>query len=81
MICLLFSVMSMLIFPRVVATWLPPAQPGIGATAIGTLERVTDVVLKPVRNTLPALRLGNLGLDLSPLIVLVVLGVLTRAFC
>lgn len=81
MLCFVFSVLSLLIFARVVASWLPPPAPGIGSAAIGALERVTDVVLKPVRRSLPAVRLGSFGLDLSPMIVLVVLAVLTRAFC
>ena len=81
MICLIFSMMSLLIFARVISSWLPRPNSDIGMTAIGALERVTDVVLKPVRNTLPALRLGNMGLDLSPIIVIVVISVLTRAFC
>jgi len=81
MICLLLSLLSMLIFARVISSWLPTPSDGIGRTVIGALERSTDVILTPVRNALPAVRLGNFGLDLSPLIVLVLLGVLTRALC
>lgn len=71
----------MLIFARVISSWLPTPPSGPGAVAINTLHKVTDVVLAPMRKALPALRLGNFGLDLSPLIVLLLLGALTRALC
>lgn len=81
MICLVLSLLSMLIFARVIMSWLPSPSAGIGRTVFGLVERSTDVILTPVRNALPAIRLGNFGLDLSPLIVLVLLGLITRAFC
>jgi len=81
MLCPILSLLSLLIFARVIASWLPKPSGGVGHMVFEALERSTDIVLRPVRNMLPAVRLGNFGLDLSPLIVIVLLGVLTRAVC
>jgi YggT family protein len=40
------------------------------------LFRVTEPVLAPIRNLLPPVRMGGMGLDLSPLIVFLVIEVL-----
>jgi YggT family protein len=42
---------------------------------------VTDPVLVPVRRLVPPLRAGGMGIDLSPIIVLVALSVIAAAIC
>jgi len=63
---------------RALLSWLPPANADSGA--IGQFNhlviRLTEPVLKPVRRTIPALRVGTVGLDLSVLIVIVVLTII-----
>jgi YggT family protein len=64
------------IFARVILGWFP-AHP---AGALGRLEAVlvalTEPVLAPIRRVLPPIGVGGVGLDLSPVIVLVVLQIL-----
>jgi YggT family protein len=43
------------------------------------LFRITEPVLAPIRNLLPPVRVGAMGLDLSPLIVFLVLEILMAA--
>lgn len=73
-LCLLLTLYLMAIFARVILSWFPINPHGLVAAAAGFLYTVTDVVLEPLRRNVPILRLGRLGLDLSPLIV--ILGIL-----
>jgi YggT family protein len=40
------------------------------------LLRITEPVLAPIRSVLPPVRIGAMGLDLSPMIVIIVISVL-----
>ena len=59
---------------RILSTWFPAPAPG------SPLRRVLDVtyaltepVLSPLRKVLPPVRMGMVGLDLSPIIAFVIL--------
>jgi len=45
------------------------------------LDKVFQPILSPIRRALPPVRLGNFGLDLSPLIVFAIIYVLTQVIC
>jgi YggT family protein len=64
--------LEVLIFARVLLSWVDPG--GRGAIA-GFVVQTTEPILAPVRRFLP--RSGML--DLSPLVVLLVLGAVIRA--
>ena len=64
--------LEVLIFARVLLSWVDPG--GRGAIA-GFVVQTTEPILAPVRRFLP--RSGML--DLSPLVVLLVLGAVLRA--
>jgi YggT family protein len=55
---------------RMVLSWFPPSD-GIVGDAHRVLWRITEPVLGPVRRVLPPLG----GLDLSPLVVILVLQI------
>jgi YggT family protein len=61
---------------RIVLSWFPPSGPGALETIRLALFRVTEPVLGPIRSVLPAVRMGGMGLDLSPLIVFLAIEVL-----
>ena len=73
---LLLEVYIFLVFGRIILSWFP-MSPG---SALGPVNRflysVTEPVLGPVRRILPPVRLGAVGLDLSPFIVLIGLQIL-----
>jgi len=69
-LCLVLTLYLIAIFVRVILSWFPINPQGAIAAAAGFLYTITDVVLEPLRRNLPILRLGGLGLDLSPLIVI-----------
>ena len=63
---LAFDVLYVLIFLRVIMSWIPSMQ----NNAIGTFVReVTDPILKPIQKIIPS---GG-GLDLSPIIAFLLL--------
>ena len=72
----LIQLYVILIFGRIVLSWFP-MTPGSALGPVNSLlYSVTEPVLGPVRRVLPPVRLGAVGLDLSPFIVLVGLQIL-----
>ena len=68
-LCTLGNLYLLAIFARIVVSWFP-VQPGSTfASVVGFLYTITEPVLGPIRRAVPALRLGGMGLDLSPIIV------------
>ena len=81
-ICQLLTLYLFAIFGHVLLSWFPLNPNGAMATVAGFLIAVTDPVMRPVRRMLPALRLGGMALDLSPMVVIfgiVILRGLLRA--
>jgi len=61
---------------RIVLSWFPPSGPGPLESIRGVLFAVTEPVLGPVRRLLPMVRIGGMGLDLSPLVVFIGIQIL-----
>ena len=69
-ICWLVFAYVIAVLLRIVLSWFPPSD-GLVGDANRAIVRITEPVLAPVRRILPPLG----GLDLSPLVVLIVLQV------
>jgi YggT family protein len=70
---LLFMALWLLIFARVLVSWVDP----MGRNQVSAfLIQTTEPILAPVRRVMPQTGM----IDFSPLIVLLILGVLWRAF-
>jgi YggT family protein len=79
MITLLYYVVliyTFIMLARVISSWIPVPPGGGLARVVGFVYEVTEPVLRPLRNMLPPMRMGAMGLDLSPMIVFVVLFLL-----
>lgn len=61
---------------RIVLSWFPPSRGGVLESIRNILDRITEPVLGPIRRLLPPVRMGGMGLDLSPLIVFLGLEIL-----
>ena len=70
---LLFMVLWLLIIARVIISWVAPMG---GGPFVAFIYQATEPLLAPIRRVLPPTG----GIDWSPLILLLVLGALTRAF-
>lgn len=74
---LIVEVMSMLILIEVIASWVMVANvrlPDMVIRLLQTISSITGVVLNPIRRFIPSLG----GLDLSPIIALLLLDVVRR---
>jgi YggT family protein len=84
-ICLLINLYLLIIFARIILSWVvqysPPTPGSAYAQIVNGLTAVTEPVLAPVRGVLPPVRLGGAGLDLSPIVVILVGTLLARAIC
>ncbi len=81
LICTLGNLYLIAIFARIVVSWFP-VQPGSTfASIVSFLYAITEPVLGPLRRAIPAVRMGGMGLDLSPLVVFFGISILRSAIC
>ena len=80
-VCWLLTLYFWILLLRVVSSWFPISPQGTAASFVGFLLLVTDPVLVPLRRILPPVRLGSVGLDLSPLVAFFGLTILLRVTC
>ena len=61
---------------RALVSWIPPTTQ-LGPTArqlLATLFKVTEPVLRPIRNLITPLRVGGMGVDFSTFVAIIVLS-------
>ena len=80
-ICLLLSVYFLVLIVRMVLSWFPIAPGTAMETVASILYALTEPVLGPLRRTIPPVRIGAMGLDLSPLILLIGIQILQGFLC
>jgi len=80
-ICLALYIYLILIFARILLSWFPLDPGGNAAVVAGFLYMVTDPVLAPLRRVIPGVRLGRVMLDLSPIIAIFGIQILSRIIC
>ena len=83
-ICVLLTVLWLLLLANVVISWFLAAgwRPrGAMYQLVDAIHRVTNPIFRPVRGLLPPIRMGAMGLDLSPLIIFIVIGILRSVIC
>ena len=80
-VCRIIQVYSLVLIARILLAWLQVPGDHPVATARRYLRLATDPVLVPVRRVIPPINAGGVGIDLSPLVVLVTLGVVGGVIC
>jgi YggT family protein len=78
-ICILLTLYWFVLFVRILMSWFPAPRSGAGRGFFEIIHDLTEPVLKLVRGLLPPIRMGAMGMDLSPIIVFVAIGVLQAA--
>jgi YggT family protein len=81
LVCTLLQVYLYLLFGRIVLSWFPISGDSPMATIYGFLYSITEPVLGPVRRVMPPIGAGGMGIDLSPLIVVVAVGIIQSRVC
>lgn len=80
LICILLTVYWLILIVRIIFSWIPnppePLRPVQRAVGL-----VTDPILAPFRGLLPPLQLGGAALDLSPILLFLLIGVIQRIIC
>ena len=70
----LFRLLDWLIIGRVILSWIRPNPQNIQLKkAIRFVYQVTEPILGPIRRLLPT---GNLGIDFSPIVAILALGII-----
>jgi YggT family protein len=79
LLCTLLLLYFLVIIARIIMSWFPiaPDSPMEGVASL--LYALTEPVMGPVRRVLPPVRLGGMGLDLSPIVVIIGLRILMAA--
>lgn len=67
------------IIGRILLSWFPISPESPLSSVFGFLYRITEPVLGPIRRMLPPIGMGGMGLDLSPIIVIVGLQIISGA--
>lgn len=80
-VCWLLQAYALVVFARIVMEWIPVSYDHPLARLRAMLRAATEPVLRPLRAMLPPVRMGGMGLDLSPLILILGLSVLAGAIC
>jgi YggT family protein len=80
-ICILLSIYFVILLVRVFSSWFPVPPSGPVRAVLNVVYDLTEPVLRLVRGVVPPVRMGVMGLDLSPIIVFVVIAVLRSSIC
>jgi YggT family protein len=83
-VCLLLNVLLLILIVQIIVSWIIVAgwrPQGPARQAVDVLDRITTPIYRPVRGLLPSVRAGSVGIDFSPIIVFIVIGVLRSVVC
>jgi len=72
----LLQLYLIVIFVRVILSWFPISPGSVLATVYRLVYSVTEPVLGPIRRVMPGVGVGGMGLDFSPIIVLLLLEII-----
>jgi YggT family protein len=75
-LCRLGQLYILAMIGRIILSWFPISPGGLMASVFSFLYTITEPVLGPVRRILPPVGVGGMGLDLSPIVVLLGLQIL-----
>jgi YggT family protein len=80
-VCLVLFLYMFAILGAIILSWFPLGYDSPMRSVDAALRAVTEPVLGPLRRTIPPVRLGAVGLDLSPIIVILGISILQRILC
>lgn len=76
----LFSIINLMIIIRVFSSWLPFLYENrFAAGILNTIYSLTEPIMQPARKLLSRTSLGNMPVDFSPIIVILILDILQQA--
>jgi YggT family protein len=80
-VCSLLLIYQLAVVARIILEYIPVSSDHPLARVRSGLRAVTEPVLAPLRRIIPTVRMGSVGLDLSPLVLLVGINLIAAAIC
>ena len=80
-LCVLLQLYWIVVIGRVIMEWIPISYDHPLARLRSILRSATEPLLRPLRAMIPPVRMGGVSLDLSPIILLIALSLVTSAVC
>jgi YggT family protein len=80
-LCALLGVYLIVILVRIILSWIPITYGSPMEGVASFVYAITEPVMGPVRRLLPPVRLGGMGLDLSPIVVIIGLQLIRAFLC
>jgi YggT family protein len=80
-LCFALQIYWVVVIARIIMEWIPVSYDHPLARLRAVLRGLTEPVLAPLRALIPPIRAGGMGIDLSPVILLVGLSLLSSAIC
>jgi YggT family protein len=80
-VCSLLLIYQLVVIARIILEYIPVSYDHPLARVRSAFRAVTEPVLAPLRRLIPTVRMGSVGLDLSPLILLVGINLIAAAIC
>jgi YggT family protein len=80
-VCSLLYAYIIVIFVRVILSWFPISPGSAMASIYNIVYNLTEPVLGPIRRVMPGIGVGGMGLDLSPIIVVILISVIQSSLC
>lgn len=80
-VCLLIDIYLIVILVRIILSWIPISYGSPLEGVASLIYALTEPVMGPLRRAIPPLRIGAMALDLSPLIVIIGLRVVSGFIC
>jgi YggT family protein len=76
LLCRLGQLYLIVLFARILLSWFPLSPGSPMASIFSFVYSATEPVLGPVRRIMPPVGMGGMGLDLSPIIVILLYQVI-----
>lgn len=81
LLCWLIQAYALVVFARIVFEWIPVSFDHPLARVRSVLRGLTEPALRPLRALIPPIRMGGVGIDLSPLVLVLGLSLIGGAIC
>lgn len=81
LLCRILQIYSLVVVARIILEWIPISYDHPVAKVRSVLRAATDPLLIPIRRMIPTVRMGGMGLDLSPLILILLINLVASLIC
>lgn len=80
LLCIALTLYVIILIARIILSWVSSLPDPIRPIA-GFVTSLTDPVLRPFRGLIPPVRLGGAALDLSPILLFLLIGIVRSWIC